>query len=170
MTKPPATLRIALTCADGTLALMTFVTTEYRADGSVAWSRLATRQAVDAEIARASVSFDPRHVPVVSWRFIEWSDVPEDRTYRNAWRDRGAGPIEHDMGQARELHRVLLREWRAPQLAELDLAYLRADETNDAPLKEQIAQQKQRLRDVTADPRINAALTIEMLKAIELPA
>ena len=169
MTKPPETLRIALTCADGTLALMTFVTTEYRADGSIAWSRLATRGTVDAEIARASVSFDPEQVPVVSWRFVEESEVPTDRTYRNAWRDTG-GRIEHDMVHARELHRNLLREARAPRLAALDLAYLQADEAHDQFDKTAIAQEKQRLRDVTLDPRIEAAQSIAELQAIGLPA
>ena len=169
MTKPPETLRIALTCADGTLALMTFVTTEYRADGSIAWARLATRGTVDAEIARASVSFDPEQVPVISWRFAEESEIPTDRTYRNAWRDTGTG-VEHDMVHARELHRNLLREWRAPRLAALDLAYLQADEKKDESGKTLIAQEKQRLRDVTADPRIEAAQSVAALWALGLPA
>ncbi|HAM42076.1 MAG TPA: hypothetical protein DCP69_12300 [Candidatus Omnitrophica bacterium] len=169
MTKPPETLRIALTCADGTLALMTFVTTEYRADGSIAWARLATRGTVDAEIARASVSFDPEQVPVISWRFAEESEIPTDRTYRNAWRDTGTG-VEHDMVHARELHRNLLREARAPRLAALDLAYLQADETNAQARKELIAEEKQRLRDITLDPRIEAVQTIAELRVIELPA
>jgi len=169
MTKPPETLRIALTCADGTLALMTFVTTEYRADGSIAWARLATRGTVDAEIARASISFDPEQVPVISWRFAEESEIPTDRTYRNAWRDTGTG-VEHDMVHARELHRNLLREARAPRLAALDLAYLQADETNAQARKELIAEEKQRLRDITLDPRIEAVQTIAELRVIELPA
>ena len=169
MTKPPETLRIALTCADGTLALMTFVTTEYRADGSIAWARLATRGTVDAEIARASVSFDPEQVPVISWRFAEESEIPTDRTYRNAWRDTGTG-VEHDMVHARELHRNLLREARAPRLAALDLAYLQADETNAQARKELIAEEKQRLRDIPLDPRIEAVQTIAELRVIELPA
>src|SRR3989304_5450627 len=87
---------------------------------SMAWSRLATRGTGDAEIARASVSFDPEQVPVVSWRFVEESEVPTDRTYRNAWR--GTGRMGHDMAHARELHRNLLREARGPRLAALALA------------------------------------------------
>ena len=165
MTKPPDTVRIALTCADGTLALMTFVTHEYRADGRIAWSQDTAPETVAAEIARASLSFDPEKVPVVGWRFVDLGDIPEDRTYRNAWRDR-SGQIVHDMVHARVLHRDLLREWRAPRLAELDTAYLRADETNNEALKAQIAQEKRQLRDMPTDPRIEAAQTIEELKAL----
>ena len=104
----------------------------------------------------------------MSWRFVEESEVPTDRTYRNAWRD--TGRIEHDMAHARELHRNLLREARAPRLAALDLAYLQADEANDQPRKTAIAQEKQRLRDVTLDPRIEAAQSIAELQLVGLPA
>jgi len=64
----------------------------------------------------------------------------------------------------------LLREARAPRLAALDLAYLQADETNAQARKELIAEEKQRLRDITLDPRIEAVQTIAELRVIELPA
>jgi hypothetical protein len=48
----------------------------------------------------------------------------------------------------------------------LDTAYMRADEVGDQQEKRRIATQKQALRDVTADPRIDAAATPEELKAV----
>ena len=161
-------VRIALTCADGALVVMTFVTAEYRSDGAARWMRLPTRAAVDAEITRAATTFDPGKTPIQGWRFIEEADLPPDRTYRNAWRDRN-GRIEHDMPHARNLHRDLLREARAPQMVALDEAYLRADEAGDVAAKQRVAVRKQRLRDAPSDPRIEAAQTPEALKLITLP-
>lgn len=97
-------------------------------------------------------------------RPIDQAEIPQDRTYRNAWTDTGAS-IGHDMVKAQELHRAVLRRVRAPLLAELDVAYIRADEAGDAAAKASIASQKQVLRDVTEDPAIVAAKTFEELKA-----
>lgn len=97
-------------------------------------------------------------------RPVNPAEIPQDRTYRNAWTDTGAA-IGHDMGKARELHKAALRRVRAPLLAELDVAYIRADEAGDAVAKASIASQKQALRDATDDPAIAAAKTAEELKA-----
>lgn len=90
---------------------------------------------------------------------------PTDRTFRNAWKGNGS-EIVVDMGKARSLWRDRMREARAPKLAKLDVEYQKADEAGDAQRKTQIAAQKQALRDVTADPSIEAAKTPEDLKAV----
>jgi len=95
---------------------------------------------------------------------IDASEVPTDRTFRNAWQDTGV--IGVNMPKAREIHKNNLRQIRAPLLAALDIAYQRADEAGDAALKVEIAAKKQALRDVTADPRIITAQTPEELKAV----
>lgn len=64
-----------------------------------------------------------------------------------------------DMAKCREALRVRLRARRAPLLAALDVEYQRADEAGDAAAKKRIAARKQALRDVTADPAIDAAQT-----------
>lgn len=104
---------------------------------------------------------------VVSHRPINPADIPQDRTYRNAWTDRG-GKIDHDMGKARDIHRDRLRAARAPQLAQLDVDYQRADEVKDETRKAQIVAAKQVLRDMPADPRIEAAATVDDLKELTL--
>ena len=97
-------------------------------------------------------------------KFIETADIPVDRTFRNAWEDNGS--INVNMPKAREIHREKLRALRKPLLEVLDMAYLRADEQGDVAEKARIAAEKQKLRDVTADPRIEAAQTPEQLKAV----
>jgi hypothetical protein len=74
--------------------------------------------------------------------------------------------ITVNMSKARDLHRDRLRRLRAPKLAALDVAFIRAMETNDSGRLKDIAAQKQALRDVTADPRIDAAATPEALSAV----
>jgi hypothetical protein len=93
-----------------------------------------------------------------------WAPPDSDRTFRSAWVTDGIS-ITCDMTRARDIHRNNLRKLRAPKLDALDEAYLRADEVGDVQRKRDVAAQKQALRDVTADPMIDAALTPAQLKA-----
>jgi len=93
------------------------------------------------------------------------TEVPADRTYRNAWAMDG-GRIGHAMDKARELHRTMMREARAPLLADLDVAYQRADEAEDVGAKRVIAARKKVLRDITELPEIEQAVSVEELKLI----
>lgn len=101
----------------------------------------------------------------VSHREIAASDLPSDRTYRNAWTDDGK-TVTHDMVKARSLHRDLMRAARIPRFAVLDVAYLRADEKGDADGKAAVAAQRQALRDVTAIAAIDSAQTLEELAQV----
>jgi hypothetical protein len=93
-----------------------------------------------------------------------------DLPFRAAWRINAAGGIYVDMDVARALHLTRLRRERAPRLAEQDVIALRALEENK-PYDGLAAKQfKQRLRDVTADPRIAAAQTPEELAQLTLDA
>lgn len=74
--------------------------------------------------------------------------------------------IAIDLNKAKEIWRDKLRAQRQPFFAELDIAYLRAIETQDAEVKQDIEARKQKLRDAPDDPRINAATTPEELKQI----
>ena len=95
--------------------------------------------------------------------------VPQDRTFRGAWQFNG-DVVEVDMAAARDIHRDNLRAERAPLLDALDAYWFRAAETNDATSQANIAAQKQALRDVTNDARIEAATTPDELKALTLNA
>lgn len=105
---------------------------------------------------------------LVDGQLVDHSLAPSDRTFRNAWKLDG-GAIGVDMVKARELHRNKLRELRKPKLEALDVEYQRADEKGDTAEKKRVADKKQALRDVTADPAIEAAQTPEALKAV-MPA
>jgi hypothetical protein len=96
---------------------------------------------------------------------IEQDAVPTDRTFRNALR-LSDGKLDHNMDKAREIHRRKLRALRKPLLAELDIAYQRADEVNDEETKKDIVFRKTQLRNVTDHPGIDGAETPEDLKAI----
>ena len=91
--------------------------------------------------------------------------VPTDRTFRDAWQFSGAA-VEIDMAAARDIHRDNLRAERKPLLEALDVAYMRALEDDTGTVD--ITAEKQALRDVTEDPRIDAAATPDELKALTL--
>ena len=93
--------------------------------------------------------------------------VPSDRTFRGAWQFNGSA-VEVDMDAAKVIHKDALRAARAPLLAALDVAYMRALEISGSTLS--IATDKQALRDVTSDARIAAATTPDALKALTLDA
>lgn len=127
-------------------------------DGAVAeWA-----EPEEAFLSRLLAHSLPDHATNV--RVVEASEVPADRTFRNAWKDEGF-VITVDMPQAREIHRDYLRELRKPKLEALDVQYLIAQEQGNQALMAGIAAQKQVLRDATDYPAIEAATTPEELKA-----
>ena len=91
--------------------------------------------------------------------------VPTDRTFRGAWTFNG-NVVEIDMTAALAIHKDNLRAERAPRLADLDVAYMKALEAGTGAAD--IAAQKQTLRDITSDARLAVATTPEALKALDL--
>jgi len=71
-----------------------------------------------------------------------------------------------DMTKAREIKRNQLRAERKPLLEQLDVQFMRAQEQGDQTKADEIAAKKQALRDVTADPALDAATTPDELKAV----
>lgn len=90
------------------------------------------------------------------YTIVNKNSLPSDRYFRNAWKS-NKGKIEIDYPKAVEIKLDVFRELRKPLLKELDIAYQRADELGDVVLKQDIATQKQELRDVT---------TIELPKTV----
>jgi 5-formyltetrahydrofolate cyclo-ligase len=86
-------------------------------------------------------------------RIVDESEIPTDRTFRNAWK----ADLSVDMPKARELHRKKMRLARAPKMAALDVEQLKGNN---------VEAKKQALRDVTSDPAIDAAKTPEELKSV----
>ena len=93
--------------------------------------------------------------------------IPPNRAFRNAWQFSGPA-VEVDMTKARGIQKDRLRSERKPKLEELDTQYMLADENGDSAGKKAVAERKKALRDMTADPRIEAAATPEALLALTL--
>ncbi len=93
-------------------------------------------------------------------------EIPQDRTFRNAWTTNGGNKIKVDMPLAREVWRNKIRKAREPKLAALDIEFTKALEKADAKGQKDVASARQKLRDLTALPEIEAAETPEALKAI----
>lgn len=107
-------------------------------------------------------------------RFIDEKELTEDRYFRDAWFDAGAA-IRTDRPKAEEIHKDNLRHVRSIMFPALDVAFTKALEAlvdklplsdeDKAPIREIMAQ-KQVLRDVTDDPAIAAAATLDELKQV----
>jgi hypothetical protein len=145
------------------VAIMQFVTKQFNPDGSVAWAREATPKNIRAEIEKSGV---PIRSPS-SWRIIDPGELPKDRTFRDAWRDR-AGALEHDMKKVRTIHLERIRKRRDRELQETDGPWLRANEQGDTAEVERLKKQRQRLRDLPdiLAPELEAASTPEAVAKI----
>lgn len=94
-------------------------------------------------------------------------DVPKSSHFREAW-VLDDGVIEVDMSKAREIHKEFLRRERTSKFQELDTVFIRAIEEGDDAKKAEAIALKQKLRDVTKNPKINSAKTPEDLEALTL--
>lgn len=104
--------------------------------------------------------------------FIDKPDIPTTRFFRDCW----AFPFEKenyaiesiyvDMDKARLQVQEMIRMEREPALQKLDIEYMRASEAKDESKMETVAALKQVLRDLPADPRIEAAQTPEELERL----
>ena len=144
-------VKISITLQDDSIVIMSFVTNDYNG---------INRQATNENI---QVEFLKMNLDVKSWRVIQESDIIQDRTFRNAWKDSGSELHVH-MPTAREIHKDRLRLERTKLLNDLDVEYMRADELNDDTKKQEISNKKQILRDITKHPNIESAQTPEELK------
>ena len=138
--------RLLLEAADGRIAIMEVVVGEGNRE-------------------KALASFSASKWTPVNITEVDLSEIPSDRSYRNAWVVKD-GKIDHDMDRAKELHKDKLRNDRAPLLAKLDLEISKAlsQGRNQDVVRHEA--ERQRLRDVTAKPEIAAAKNIDDLKKI----
>jgi hypothetical protein len=94
------------------------------------------------------------------------TEVPTDRTFREAWCCSGSSKIECDMPKARDIHRDRMRRARQPKLDELDRLHNRALGRRRQAEADNIEARRELLRNVTDDPAIEAAQTPDELKAV----
>lgn len=72
-----------------------------------------------------------------------------------------------NMDKAKDIWRDKIRADRKPMLKKLDLEFMRAVEAGDTAKQQEIASEKQRLRNTTAHPDIESAKTVDELKAVD---
>lgn len=85
--------------------------------------------------------------------------IPVDRTFRNALKH----DLTHDKQKCVDITNNRLRAERAPLLADLDVKFIRAQESGQETAS--IVAEKQRLRDITKIA--NPSMTLEELKALK---
>ena len=95
---------------------------------------------------------------------VDVDAVPSDRTFRNAWVTEQGKSVEVDLSKAKVIAKEKVREARIPKFQELDVAYQRADEADDADAKAAVVVKKQTARDATADTKITNADSVDNLK------
>lgn len=90
---------------------------------------------------------------------------PADAAYRHCLAPR-SGRLEWDMPRAREHHRKLIRQARSRAFSVLDGQRAAAVRAKDVAAVTEIDVKAQVLADAPADPRIEAAQTVEELKRV----
>lgn len=148
-------VKIAITQQDNSLTIMSIVLN----DGN-GINRKFTNELVVDEVEKSRIN-------AKSWRLITDADLIKDREFRNAWKDEN-NKIDIDIEKAKNIHIDNLRIKRADLLSKLDIEYIKADENNDITKRNEIIQRKNILRDITKDPRIDAATNIEELKKVKV--
>lgn len=76
--------------------------------------------------------------------------------------------ITIDLELAKEIHKDVLRQQRAPTLNNLDVDFIRALEVGDTAEQNRIVQLKQKLRDVTTSPLFDTIVGIVELKSLTI--
>lgn len=156
---PEGYLFIALTLRDAPMAIMHWPTIrkDISGDNQV---YPATPENIEKRIR------DEGH-DVVSYRFIEYWDLPQDRTYRDALKDHGTH-IGHDMTTARAIHIEHARVNRIAALEQLDRDWMRATGQGKKTEAATLEANRQAWRDLPATlaGQVESAQTIEELQAI----
>jgi len=81
--------------------------------------------------------------------------LPQDRHYRDAWRIAGRN-VETDIAAARIVARQRLRDKREEKWRDYDTEVTKALASGDTAAAANAERERQRLRDVTKDVRLNA--------------
>lgn len=170
-------VKVAVAMDDGATAILAFITRSrsptlpfgavWSADFPGDWEREPSDANIFAEISKAFPSVDMAGIPKpqpVSYKVIRESDVPLDRSYRNAWK-LDSDKIIHDMEKAKEIHLDKVRRARTAQLGELDKDWTQAMGQGDAGKAAEVEAQRQALRDAPQTLDLSKAATIEDLKA-----
>jgi hypothetical protein len=101
--------------------------------------------------------------PSVSYEIVDASEVPSDRTFRNAW-VMGDCCIDHDLGLCKEIGHAMRRSARAEEFAPHDEVIAKQIPGADAAAAE-AARQAIRARYAAVQEAIDTAATPDEIKA-----
>ena len=90
--------------------------------------------------------------------------MPKTRDFRGAWTLEG-DVMKEDLSAAKEIFRDKVKEARTPLLASEDVAFMMALENDDSKARAASVAKKKALRDATKASAIDAASSIDELKA-----
>jgi hypothetical protein len=112
-----------------------------------------------------------RHVdPHYIYQVLQNSELPnEDSDFFEAWQLVDSA-ISVNLSKAKDIHRERLRMERKPLLEVLDVQFMRAVESGDVTKQQEVAAQKQKLRDLTKLVVIDDAATTQELRGLTLDA
>lgn len=143
--------------------------TGWRFAGDGTWVRASSDANINQYLGRvAQRRLELDGLTLVGWRRItaqEHAMFERDRTYRDAMADDGV-TLSHDMTKARELHRAFIRHQNGDRFMTLDREWVDASASGDTAKAQQIAAQRDALRNFVNDPRIDAAQTLDELKVV----
>lgn len=94
----------------------------------------------------------------VDYKIIDDSEIPLDRTFRDAW----TYELKEDIPKSKEIWKNKLRAERKPLLEALDVEFIKAQEEKKNTAS--IVARKQELRDITK--KVDAAKTIASIKKV----
>lgn len=149
---------------------MSYVIIHQQPDGSIALATMPERATLEDTLAEGA-RLEPVYGPLVAVKAT--SDItPMDRYFRPAWRFSSAnGSLEYDIPACRIRHLEKLRRLRAPLLEKADFAIAIESDRGNIPRLNELRTYRQQLRDFPVDiaPALNAATTLEEIKAVRPP-
>lgn len=100
--------------------------------------------------------------PNTEYKIVDVSEIPTDREFRTAWQQLD-DKIEINFDKAKEITKKRLREERKSLLAQQDVEFLKAIESDSD--KSEIIKEKKRLRDITK--LVDSVTCLEELKKLK---
>lgn len=149
-------VRIAISKSDGGVAIMQFLTLVKRNEEDPGFIREATPANIEEELTKSGYGGRP-------WRIILDDEIPQDRTFRDAWTD--TGKIEHDMEKARAIQQERLNRLAKAKTEEMAHEVLDALLDDNVPKLTTLRAKRTAILSIPGIDIAKAA-TVEDLKAM----
>jgi hypothetical protein len=138
-----------------------------RADGGVGIMSVKAEHVSEA-IRKYSELHSGTDFAYVSHREVQPSEIPTDRTFRDAWIDDGV--LKHDTAKVKKIHKKRIEDEIEKEMIKQDKKASKADDDNDAVAKKAAKDERKRLRALSAllDAAMTNASTIEAVIAFDI--